>query len=465
VVEPAPEFRGTTVQVCGLWPFSAGSNTPLIGAPLGRHWNTLATVCCDPISWFIHGLIHNPSMFVLGRPGLGKSSLIRRIVTVLSAWGYIPMVLSDLKPDYVALVRELGGQVISVGRGRESVNPLDPGPLWPLLHELPDELRGKALADLRSRRLNTLIGLLQLVRGKTVRITETEENVLGMALTVLDRTQKTAPVVDDVLKLVQDRHPELRRVALDRHDDKRYDDLTEALQASLLALTASGRFGDTFARPTSTPLELDKPVVFDLSHVDDSDESLQAAAQLVCWSYGSAAVACAQLLAEAGLRRQQHFLLVMDELWRMLRASSYMVDRIDAITRLNRQRGLGQIMCTHTMDDLKLDNAADTAKAWGFVSRSEIVALGGLAPSELGNLEQVFGLTNAEKGLITGWADLTGYSSGEAGERSEPPGRGAFLIKRGKAPGIPLKVHLVAAELSVNDTNTAWSESMGSQRR
>jgi hypothetical protein len=48
------------------------------------------------------------------------------------------------------------------------------------------------------------------------------------------------------------------------------------LPASLLAPTASGRFGDTFARPTSTPLELDKPVVFDLSHVDDSDESLQA---------------------------------------------------------------------------------------------------------------------------------------------------------------------------------------------
>ena len=31
----ADEWRGTTVQVCGLWPFSTGTGTPMVGVPLG----------------------------------------------------------------------------------------------------------------------------------------------------------------------------------------------------------------------------------------------------------------------------------------------------------------------------------------------------------------------------------------------------------------------------------------------
>jgi hypothetical protein len=34
-MEAPAMWRGTSVQVCGLWPFSAGSGSPSIGAPLG----------------------------------------------------------------------------------------------------------------------------------------------------------------------------------------------------------------------------------------------------------------------------------------------------------------------------------------------------------------------------------------------------------------------------------------------
>src|SRR5690606_14365565 len=112
-VEAPPEWRGTTVQVCGLWPFSAGSGTPMVGVPVGRELSGGATLCCDPISWFQRaGLIHNPSCLVLGKPGLGKSSLIRRMVLGLTAYGTYPMILGDLKPDYVDLITAMGGQVI-----------------------------------------------------------------------------------------------------------------------------------------------------------------------------------------------------------------------------------------------------------------------------------------------------------------------------------------------------------------
>lgn len=67
------EWRGTTVQVCGLWPFAIGAGTPMLGVPFARHIHTGATLCCDPISWYQRAsLIGNPSVFFLGRPGWAR---------------------------------------------------------------------------------------------------------------------------------------------------------------------------------------------------------------------------------------------------------------------------------------------------------------------------------------------------------------------------------------------------------
>jgi hypothetical protein len=118
-VQAPDEWRGTTVQACGLWPFGAGSGSPMIGVPLGRHMLTNATLCCDPLSWFERGqLVLNPSVFVLGLPGLGKSTIVPRMPLGLAGFGTMPVILGDLKPDYVDLVQALGGQIIPLGRGR-----------------------------------------------------------------------------------------------------------------------------------------------------------------------------------------------------------------------------------------------------------------------------------------------------------------------------------------------------------
>ncbi|MEK8104341.1 hypothetical protein NKG94_02760 [Micromonospora sp. M12] len=82
-------WRATTVQACGLWPFSAGSGAPMSGVPIGQHLFTGATVCGDPLSWFTRArYISNPSLFMLGMPGLGKSTLINRMAVGLPppAW-------------------------------------------------------------------------------------------------------------------------------------------------------------------------------------------------------------------------------------------------------------------------------------------------------------------------------------------------------------------------------------------
>lgn len=101
VLQAPPEYRGTTNQVCGLWPFAVGAGTPMVGVPLGRHLNNGSTLCCDPVSWYKDAnLILNPSLFVLGRPGLGKTSVVQRMAVGLAARGTLPLVLGDTRPDY-----------------------------------------------------------------------------------------------------------------------------------------------------------------------------------------------------------------------------------------------------------------------------------------------------------------------------------------------------------------------------
>lgn len=454
-----PEAQGTSVHVCGLWPFALGTGAPVVGVPLGRNLLNRSTVCADPIQWFQQGLINNPSCFILGRPHLGKSALVKRIITVLSSWGIIPMVLSDTKGEYTPLIAEIDGQTIRVGRGRSAVNPLDMLEVIRALEEIPDPtIRAEALEEMRGRRLTTFLGLLTIARDGT--LGNHEQNLITAALSILDRQlPDRAPLIDDVADLIRSRPQELADVVRDRGDRSRYEDRTEQLLDTLGTLTGSGGvFGDMFARHTTEQVQMGQPFSFDLSGIPDSDVTLLGAVQSVCWNYGSALVSAQKYLAEAGLRPFQHYFLVMDELWLALRASNAIVFYLDALTRLNRQRGIGQTMITHTMNDLKLATDELTTVAWGFVERSAMVFLGGLSEGEMGNLSTVFSMTRREKSLITDWSGEGAVSDG-AGKIPDPPGRGKFLLKVGKRPGTPFKLHLTDREKQVFDTNKHWTES------
>lgn len=76
------EYRATTAQVAGLWPWCVGAGAPILGTPLGPHLETGEPVCYDAMNWFARGkFITAPSTFVLALNGTGKSSLVRRLVT------------------------------------------------------------------------------------------------------------------------------------------------------------------------------------------------------------------------------------------------------------------------------------------------------------------------------------------------------------------------------------------------
>ncbi len=267
-VEAPPEWRATTVQACGLFPWAVGGGTPTLGVPIGRHLRAGTTVCFDVINWFERGqFLPNPSYFCLGLPGLGKSTFTRRQVLGLSAQGVRPLVLGDLKPDYADLIAAIGGQVVKLGRGLGSLNVLDVGAIEQAACQLGGADADRLRAEAHGRRLAVLSGLILIVRGTP--IADYERAVLSAALRVLlarhDTTTSGPPTLPDLVRVLDHGPPEVRAVTLDRGQDDRYRASVDPLHRSLLALL-DGPLGDTFSRPTTTRIALDSPgVAIDVS--------------------------------------------------------------------------------------------------------------------------------------------------------------------------------------------------------
>lgn len=447
------------MQVCGLWPFIAGSGAPMVGVPLGKHLMTGTTVCSDPINWFTRAkLISNPGVMILGLTGRGKSTVVRRMATGLAAQGVNPVVFGDTKPDYAELITALGGNVVKLGRGQGTLNVLDPGAAMTAAGRLTGRDRDKLIGDAKGRRLNMVAGLIELNRQRPV--SDIESLILDTAMDLLDALfspgEATLP---DLVKILDDGPEPLRDVTLSRGNDAQYRATIDPLQGSVLALTR-GTLGQTFAHQTTVHLDLSKPLCIDISGIPESDSKLIAAVLLACWAEGFAALEAAQALADAGLEPQRHAFLIIDELWRVMQAGKGMVARVDALTRLNRTRGVGQALITHTLSDmLSLADEDDRQRAIGFAERAGYLILGGLPKREMPMLTQIVQLSKTEAELLADWSAPASWDPA-TGKEAQPPGLGTFLLKVGGRPGIPIRVELTRSEAAVNDTNQRWRDVM-----
>jgi len=306
-VAPGPEYQATTSQLCGLFPFVAGSGTPVAGTPVGRHQLWGEVVCLDPLAWLRAGLVTNPGMFVLGQPGTGKSALVKRLVTGAVAAGTRPLILGDAKPDYTALIRHLGGQVIRIGRGLDKINPLDAGPLGSALQQMTGPAAGQLRQEVRSRRLSLLLALATLIRE--ARLSNSEEVILGRAIDLLDNRShgRAQPTVTDVLAVIEE-GPDALRSAARASAPHRYAARVADLVFTL-DLLCTGSLAGVFDGATSQPIDLDAPAVsVDISSVRAAGDKLLTAAMLCTWSYGFGCVDAASALADLGAGPRRSYL-------------------------------------------------------------------------------------------------------------------------------------------------------------
>ena len=353
------------------------------------------------------------------------------------------------------LIRALGGNVVQLGRGQGTLNVLDPGSAVAAAQRLTGTARGSSIADSHGRRLTMVAALVT----STVRVLSPTRRRRSSppALRVLDEHHSPGEAtLRDLIAVIEDGPASLRLVALARDQDDRYRAAVDPLEASLIAL-CDGALGDTFAHQTSVPIDLEKPLCIDISATGESDAKLTAAVLLACWSEGFAGLAAHHALADAGLEPQRRNFVVLDELWRVLRAGRGLVDRVDALTRLNRAQGVGMALVTHSLSDLVgLEDQADAIKARGFADRAGFLVCAGLPSSEMPALEQVVGLSQRERQLITSWSTPPAWDP-ETGREMAPPGRGKVLIKVGGRPGIAVEVILTDAERRLHDTNQRWA--------
>ena len=451
MLEVVPVYQGTTVQACGLFPFTAGSGSPLAGVPVGRHMMWGEVVCCDPFAWMDAGLTTNRGVFLLGQPGTGKSSAGKRICRGLMAFGAVPLFLGDAKPDYSALVRSAGGQVIRIGRGLDRINPLDAGPLGAALSRLTGTAAERLKLEVRGRRLSAMLALCSLVRTDAP-MRNVEEAVLGAAVDLLadHLPPGVDPTVPDVLEAIRFGYNPLRDAA-EVETDNEYRLETRRLRQTLRTL-CDGSLKGVFDGPTTQPIDLNAPAVsIDLSAVTSAGDTLLSAAMLSTWSYGFAVIDASTALAEAGLAPPRRYVAVLDELWRALRGAPGLVDHADALTRVYRGRNVAHMMMTHSLDDLAaLPTESDRAKARGFIDRCAITILAGLPRRELDAVSRIVPLSEPEKQLVASWSSPESWQPG-----AKHPGRGKYLIKTGQRVGIPVELEYVADEAVLYKTDVA----------
>lgn len=305
---PVPlSWRGTTVQVCGLFPWRTPGPPPRVGTPIGRHVESRASVCFDHISWFLAKLIGNPSMLMIGKPGTGKSTLVSRILLGVAAAGYRILIPGDTKPDYTSLTQQLTGVIRTVLRtgGDAAVNPCDPGGMAAVSLRIGGSEGAALVADAIGRATVCLSTLLEISRGS--RVADYEESALTVALRLLyDRmlaVDGQEPLIADVEDVIGQAPTELREVLLTANHEE-YERLTKPLRRSLRALL-NGQYGDVFSRRVQRTNDRPAAVNIDTSAIKAGDPRFLAAVMVSAWSETYGQVEADQALAAAVLHRNR----------------------------------------------------------------------------------------------------------------------------------------------------------------
>jgi hypothetical protein len=443
-VEGGVVYQATSAQVCGLYPFALSSGAATLGVPIGRHMLTAEPVGLDPAEWLREGLVSNTGVWVQGQPGIGKSTIVKRMLTGLICFGAAAVIPGDVKGEYSDLVEALGGRVWRIGRGRHTLNPLDAGPLRAAAARTSGADRDRLLETIRARQLSLLEALVVIMRRG--QITVTERLILGEALDLAAAHAPGEPIIPDVLAQLTSPPPELLRIAATTCAEEFGRELRDLINS--LGLLCQGAIRGMFDRHSSVTADLDTPAMsLDISALDDDDDEVVAAAMLCSWAW-----AAAMIDGAGALGQRRHVVRVQDELWRALRVAPGLVEMSDRVTRLNRHRGEISFQVTHSLDDLEaLPTEADRAKARGMASRAGIMVLGGMADKELDGIRRITPMTSQEIAMVRSWAAPPTWIAGSA-----HPGRGKYLLKSGERMGLPVQLNLVAAERELYDTDRAW---------
>lgn len=449
-VPQPPQWYSTSTQLCGVYPFSAGTSRPNVGTPWGRDLNVGTAVCGDMKSWYDAGIVSSSSMMLFGLNGNGKSSVAQRIMYSMAARGIVPAIFDPIKNEHGEAVTAMGGTHIRVGPDMiDKINLLDLGALG----DAAALIGGTVGASMRRQAIGQVIDLVTMVmqinRGSAQALSDIEEAALEQLIrAVLNRVKK--PWMGDLIDAFLDPPLEVL-AAVACTTAAQFLEEYRGLHLSLLALM-SGQMGALIGNRQHVRIEVGNPggFCFDTSSIPESNTKLLSAAMLATWNIGFTAI-------DAHWELSQHdpsvpwggYLAVQDEFWYPMRACEGIIDRADRVGRSNRGLGVSELKITHSPKDfLSLPNAKDRATAKGFAQRSGLLGLMALSLDDLNTLSEVQPLNAKEIATVAGFNTPPSWKQefNADGSPKPPPGAGKILLKIPGRVGIAVQTTLTRAE-------------------
>lgn len=448
-VETGATYMGTSVEVAGLYPFVQGGGLPQTGIPIGLDIFSQENVCLDPAK-NVGTLTTNPGIWIEAQPGVGKSALIKRLITGMTALGYMAVIPGDHKGEYTDLARELGMQVITVGRGLDRINPLDSGPVGRELARMgrtPGSQGAVLLEEVTARRQELLNALLVTKAGMGRPLTSSERLAIDRTVRVISERAVGGedPTVPELVVAMKNPSSDLVAALMEDSAEAAARSMRELIHG--LENLCAGPLSGMFDGPSTKDLDPNAVgVMVDLSAIRRASMPVQAAAMLATWSYTFGSINAAQALGLV----DRPLVTPFDEFWKPMSAAEGLVDSFNELSRLNRVEGVVTIMSTHTLMDLEsLPNPHDVKKAMGLMERCDTAIFGACSPKELERISEQRHLTSEERALIAGW------SAPAAASRRVHPARGKFLIKIGQGTrlGVPVQMILTPEERRLYETD------------
>jgi hypothetical protein len=358
----------------------------------------------DPIGWVLAEDIGvtNPNVFIFGKPGRGKSALVKAFVLRMIRFGYRSLVLGDVKDEYEDISRFLGVDPYRIGPGLPGrINPLDFGPL-------ADAWEQQSRAEQQRRATVAFNRWLFLLRGligsQGVAFTPTEERVINKVLRHLTGWAAGAstlrPITIPMVWAALDNPTDDLVTACRYSDLQDFHDGTRALRDALGALCEGSLQGMFDAESTFRPDWKAPMQTLSLRSLHDTGNKIAVGIALMClnsWGQGMREVASAE----------DRRIVLRDEAWLQTRLSLDAVMTLDANLRLSRTDGDIQIVTYHKPSDPlsagdQGSQAAQIAK--DLLNLSDVRILMGQDQAVASELSALLGLSAMQQDIVTGWA-------------------------------------------------------------
>ena len=403
-IPPLARYQMTSEETPVLWPLISGDGLPPWGAEMGYDVLSGGKFYCDPMGWVLDDTIPvtNPNIFIFGKPGRGKSALVKAFMLRMIRYGYRSLVLGDVKDEYEDLARFLGVDPFRIGPGLAGrINPLDLGPLGDNWKQQTSPEQARRATVIFNRWLMLIRGL---VSSQGVRFTPTEERVINKVLRHLTGwsagTGRLNPVtIPQVCAALDSPTPDLV-VACRYENSQAFFDGTRPLRDALGALCEGSLQGMFDTESTYRP-DWRAPIqTLSLRSLHETGNKVAVGIALMClnsWGQG---------MREAAAAKDRRIVL-RDEAWLQTRLSLDAVMALDANLRLSRTEGDIQLVTYHKPSDPlsagdEGSQAAQIAK--DLLNLSDVRILMGQDESVADELGRLMGLSPMQQAVITHWA-------------------------------------------------------------